>query len=54
MVWVWNDFGYGFYDILTQGLIGLIKYSYHQGIPFFLEAHLHRTVGLSVLGLEKF
>jgi hypothetical protein len=22
-------------DILTQGLIGLIEYSYHQGIPFF-------------------
>jgi hypothetical protein len=27
-------------DILTQGLIGLIEYSYHQGIPSFLEAHL--------------
>jgi hypothetical protein len=23
------------YDILTQGLIELIEYSYHQGIPFF-------------------
>jgi hypothetical protein len=23
------------YDILTQGLIGLIEYSYHQGIPSF-------------------
>jgi hypothetical protein len=22
-------------NILTQGLIGLIEYSYHQGIPFF-------------------
>jgi hypothetical protein len=22
-------------DILTQCLIGLIEYSYHQGIPFF-------------------
>jgi hypothetical protein len=22
-------------DILTQGLIGLIKYAYHQGIPYF-------------------
>jgi hypothetical protein len=22
------------YDILAQGLIGLIEYSYHQGIPF--------------------
>jgi hypothetical protein len=27
-------------DILAQGLIGLIEYSYHQGIPSFLEAHL--------------
>jgi hypothetical protein len=26
------------YDILTQGLIGLIEYSYHQGIPSFPEA----------------
>jgi hypothetical protein len=41
-------------DILTQDLIGLIEYSYHQGIPSFLEAHLQRTLGLSVLGLEQF
>jgi hypothetical protein len=41
-------------DILTQGLIGLIEYSYHQCIPSFLEAHLQRTPGLSVLGLEQF
>jgi hypothetical protein len=27
-------------DILAQGLIGLIEYSYHQGIPSFLEAQL--------------
>jgi hypothetical protein len=27
-------------DILTQGLIGLIEYTYHQGIPSFPEAHL--------------
>jgi hypothetical protein len=27
-------------DILTQGLIGLIEYSYHQGIPSFPKAHL--------------
>jgi hypothetical protein len=40
-------------DILTQGLIGLIEYSYHQGTPF-LEAHLQRTLGLSVLGSEQF
>jgi hypothetical protein len=25
---------------LAQGLIGLIEYSYHQGIPSFLKAHL--------------
>jgi hypothetical protein len=28
------------YDILAQGLIGLIEYSYHQDISSFLEAHL--------------
>jgi hypothetical protein len=27
-------------DILTQGLIGLIEYSYHQGISSFLKAQL--------------
>jgi hypothetical protein len=27
-------------DILAQGLIGLIEYSYHQGIPSFLKAQL--------------
>jgi hypothetical protein len=27
-------------NILAQGLIGLIEYSYHQGIPSFPEAHL--------------
>jgi hypothetical protein len=42
------------YDILAQGLIGLIEYSYHQGIPSFLEAHLQRTLGLSVLDPEQF
>jgi hypothetical protein len=41
-------------DILTQGLIGLIEYSYHQGISSFPEAHLQRTLGLSVLGPEQF
>jgi hypothetical protein len=41
-------------DILTQGLIGLIEYSYHQGIPSFPEAQLQITLGLSVLGLEQF
>jgi hypothetical protein len=32
-------------DILAQGLIGLIGYSYQQDIPSFLEAHLKRTSG---------
>jgi hypothetical protein len=41
-------------DILTQDLIELIDYSYHQGIPSFLEAQLQRTHGLSVLGPEEF
>jgi hypothetical protein len=41
-------------DILAQGIIGLIEYSYHQGIPSFLEAHLQRTLRLSVLGPEQF
>jgi hypothetical protein len=41
-------------DILTQGLIGLIEYSYHQGIPSFSEVHLQRTLGLSVHGPEQF
>jgi hypothetical protein len=27
-------------DIMAQDLIGLIQYSYYQGIPSFLEAHL--------------
>jgi hypothetical protein len=39
-------------DILTQGLIGLIEYLYHQGIPSFLETQLQRTLGLNVLGSE--
>jgi hypothetical protein len=41
-------------DILTQGLIGLIEYSYHQDIPSFLKVHLQRTLGLNVLGPEQF
>jgi hypothetical protein len=32
-------------DILAQGLIGLIGYSYKQGIHYFPEAHLKRTLG---------
>jgi hypothetical protein len=41
-------------DILAQGLIGLIEYSYHQGIPSFSKAHLQRTPGLCVIGPEQF
>jgi hypothetical protein len=40
-------------DILTQGLIRLIEYLYHYGIPSFLEAQLQRTSGLSVLDPEQ-
>jgi hypothetical protein len=40
-------------DILAQGLIGLIEYSYHQGIPSSLQAHLQTTPKLSVLGPEQ-
>jgi hypothetical protein len=35
-------------------LIGLIEYTYHQGIPSFLDAQLKRTLGLSVLSSEQF
>jgi hypothetical protein len=41
-------------DILAQDLIGLIEYTYHQGIASFLKAHVQRTLGLSVLGPEQF
>jgi hypothetical protein len=41
-------------DILAQGLIGLIEYSYHRGISSFPEVHLQRTLGLNVLGSEQF
>jgi hypothetical protein len=41
-------------DILAQGLIGLIEYSYHQGIPSFSKAQLQRTPELSVLDLKQF
>jgi hypothetical protein len=33
--WCVDYFLSGHCDILAQGLIGLIEYSYHQGIPFF-------------------
>jgi hypothetical protein len=42
------------YDILAQGLIGLIEYSYHQGIPSCSEAQLQRTLGLNMFGSEQF
>jgi hypothetical protein len=43
----------GLCDILAQGLIGLIEYSYQQGASSFSEVYLEKTSGLSVLGLEK-
>jgi hypothetical protein len=36
--WCPNDLG--LCDILPQGLVGLIEYSYHQGMPSFPEAQL--------------
>jgi hypothetical protein len=39
-------------DILAQGLIGLIGYSYQQVATSFPEAHQQRTPRLSVLGPE--
>jgi hypothetical protein len=41
-------------DILAQGLIELIEYSYQQGASSFSEAYLERTSKLSVIGLEQF
>jgi hypothetical protein len=41
-------------NIPSQGLTGLIRYSYQQVATSFLEAHLQRTLRLSVLGLEQF
>jgi hypothetical protein len=40
--------------VTPPGLIGLIAYLYHQVATSFLEAHLQRTLGLSVLGPEQF
>jgi hypothetical protein len=42
------------WDILAQGLIELVEYSYQQGASSFSEAYLERTSKLSVLGLEQF
>jgi hypothetical protein len=41
-------------DILAQGLIELIEYSYQQGASYFSEAYLERISKLSVLSLEQF
>ena len=41
-------------DILAQGLIGLIGYSYQQVATSFPEANSKRTPRLSVLGSEQF
>ena len=41
-------------DILAQGLIELIVYSYQQGASSFLKACLERISKLSVPGLEQF
>jgi hypothetical protein len=40
-------------DILAQGLIELIDYSYQQGASSFLEAYLERISRLSMLGPEQ-
>jgi hypothetical protein len=39
---------------IPPDLIGLIAYLYHQVATSFSEAHLQRTLGLSVLGPEQF
>jgi hypothetical protein len=41
-------------DILAQALIGLIKYSYHQGIHSFSRSPTKKTLRLSVLSPEQF
>jgi hypothetical protein len=41
-------------DILGQGLIWLIEYSCHKGIPSSPEAQMQKTPGLSILGPEQF
>jgi hypothetical protein len=46
--------GHDICDILTQCLIGLIEYLYHQCIPSFPKVHLQRTLRLSVLDPEQF
>jgi hypothetical protein len=46
--------GGGLWHPYSKGLIGLIEYSYNQGIPSFSETQLQRTPGLSMFGLEQF
>jgi hypothetical protein len=41
-------------DIVGQGIIELIEYSYQQGASSFLEVCLELTSRLSVLGLEQY
>ena len=41
-------------EIMAQGSIGLIGYSYKQVATSFPKAHLKRTLRLSVLGPEIF
>jgi hypothetical protein len=41
-------------DILVQGLIKLIVYSYQQDVSSFSEVYLERTSKLSVFSLEQF
>jgi hypothetical protein len=41
-------------DILTQDIIGLVEYSYHQDIPSIPEVQLKSTLALSVLISEQF
>jgi hypothetical protein len=41
-------------DILAQGLIELLEYSYQQVSSSSSEDYLERTSKLGVLGLEKF
>jgi hypothetical protein len=41
-------------DILTQGLIGLTEYSYHQDIPSFSGSPTEKNSGLSVFSPKQF
>ena len=43
----------GGFEILAQGLIGMIEYSYQQVATSFPDAHSQRTPRLSVLGPDN-